>query len=147
MMTRGTRRQSPGTSALLAEAATKPPREDTLSKDGNVEAGAYNEGSDVDEAAASAVRRAYTASGTVDDPKATAAAVRRARMARAAVRMAKAHRIGNGARNKGSGDDKVGPVNEAAAMAERRTYVASAAANDNEAAASAARRARATMAA
>ncbi len=76
-----------------------------------------------------------------------AAAARHTRMARAAVRMAEAHRIGNGARNKGSGDDEVGPVNEAAAMAERRTYLASAAADNDKAAASSARRARATMAA
>ncbi len=43
---------------LLVEVATKPPQEDTLSEDGDVEAGAYNKGSDEDEAAASAARRA-----------------------------------------------------------------------------------------
>jgi hypothetical protein len=63
-------------------------------------------------------------------------------MARAAVRIPEAHRISNGARNEGSGNNKIGLVNEAAAMVERRTYVASAAVDDDEAAAFAARRAR-----
>ena len=68
-------------------------------------------------------------------------------MARAAVRMAEAHGISNGACNKGSGNNEVGPVDKAVAIAERHTYVASAAANDDKAEASATRRARAMMAA
>ena len=66
---------------LLAEAATKPPQEDTSSEDGDVEAGAHHEGSDEDEAAASAARRLYTASSTANYPKAAAFAVGRARTA------------------------------------------------------------------
>ena len=67
------REESPGyvfwIDRLLAEAATKPLQEDTSSEDGNVKPGAYNEGSVKDEAAASAARRSYTASGTADNPK------------------------------------------------------------------------------
>ena len=40
------------------------------SEDGDVEAGAYDEGSDGDDAAVSAARCAHAASGTADDPKA-----------------------------------------------------------------------------
>ena len=126
---------------LLAEVATKPLQEDTSSEDGYIEAEAYDEGSDGDKAAASAVRRGYTASGTADDPKATAFAARHARTARAAVRTAKAKGIGNGAHNEGSGN------NEAKASATRHAYAPSAASNADEAAASAARRPHAKMAA
>ncbi len=76
---------------LLAEAATRPPQEDTSSEDGDVEAGAYNEGSGKDEAAVSATRRSYTASGEADNPKAAAFTVGRARTARAVVSPTKAH--------------------------------------------------------
>jgi hypothetical protein len=89
------RGESPGyvfrINRLLAEAATKPPQEDTSSEDRDVEAGAYNEGSGEDEAAPSAARRLYTASGTADDPKAAAFAVRRARTAKAVTSTTKAH--------------------------------------------------------
>ncbi len=53
-----------------------------MSEDGDVEAGAYNEGSGEDEA---------TASGEADDPKAAAFAVGRARTARAVVSPTEAH--------------------------------------------------------
>ncbi len=68
--------------------------------------GACDEGSDGDEAAASAAKRAYAALGTTDNPKATAAAARRAHMARAAVRTAEAHGVGDGARNEGPGNNE-----------------------------------------
>jgi hypothetical protein len=98
------------------EAATKPPREDTSSEDSDVKAGAYDKGSNRDEAAASAVRRAYAASGTTDNPKATASAARCTGMARAAIHMAEAN---TGAYEEGSNGD------EAAASAARRAYAAS----------------------
>jgi hypothetical protein len=69
---------------LIAEAATKPLREDTSSEDGDVKAGAYDEGFDGDEVAASAVRRAHAASVPANNDKAAASAARRARAAIAA---------------------------------------------------------------
>ena len=77
---------------------------------------AYGEDSNEDKAAASAARHVYAASGTTNNPKATTFAARRACMARAAVRTAKANGINDGARNKGSGD------NEAKVSAIRRAY-------------------------
>ena len=114
---------------LLAEAETKPPREDTSSEDGDVKAGAYNEGSNKDKAVASAARRSYMASGTANNPKATVFAVRRARTARAAVSTTEAHDVG------ANGD-------EAAASNARRAYAASGTANNPKATASAGRCAR-----
>ncbi len=83
-------------------AATKPPREDTSSEDGDVQAGAYNEGSGEDEAAVSAARRSY---GAANNPKAVVSAIGRARTVRASI---------PGARYEGSGKD------EAEASAARR---------------------------
>ncbi len=77
-------------------------------------AGACDEGSDREEAAASAVKHAYAAFGTTDNPNAMAAAARHVRTARAAVRTAEAHGVGDGARNEGPGN------NEAKASAARR---------------------------
>ena len=72
---------------------------------------------------ASAARRSYAASGTTNNPKATASAARRARTARVAVRTTQAHNKGaDRACNEGSGD------NEAEASAARRAYAARAAA-------------------
>ncbi len=50
-----------------------------MSEDGDVKAGAYDEGSDRDKVAASAARRAYAASIAADNDKAAASAARRAR--------------------------------------------------------------------
>jgi hypothetical protein len=116
---------------LIAEAATKPPRKNTSSEDGDVKARAYDEGSDGDEAAASAARHAHAASVAAADNKAAASAARHARAAIAARRTAKANKIDEGAHNKGSIND------EAEASAVRRAYAASAASNDDKAAASA----------
>jgi hypothetical protein len=116
---------------LIAKAATKPPRENTSSEDGDVKAGAYDEGSDRDEAAASATRRAHAASVAANDDKAAASAARHARAAIGARRTAKADEIDEGAHNEGSINDK------AKASAVRRTYAASAASNDDKAVASA----------
>ena len=49
-----------------------------------IDAGAYDEGSNEDEAGASAVRRAYAASITANDNKAAASTARRARTANSA---------------------------------------------------------------
>ncbi len=62
------------------------------------------------------MRRAYAASGTANDPKATASAARRVRTARAAIRTAEANA---GAHNEGSNGD------EAAASAPRCAYATS----------------------
>ena len=66
------------------------------------------EGANGDEAAASAARRAYTTSGTTNNPKATASAARRALTARAAVRTAEAKSIParpRGAKHDGGASD------------------------------------------
>ncbi len=54
-------------------------------------AGAVDQGSDVDEAAASAAQRAYMASGLASDTKAATSAARCARTARGGMRTAEAH--------------------------------------------------------
>ncbi len=115
--------------------------------------GARNEGSGNNEARASAARRvdayapsaaasssarcAHAANGPTNDPKATAAAVRRVRTARAAIRTAEANGSDVRCRNEGSGDDEAevstawraypsAPSNldEAMAVAVRRTSLA-----------------------
>jgi hypothetical protein len=112
---------------LLAEAATKPPREDTLSEDGDVKARARHKDSDKDKAATSAARRSYTASGAADNPKAASVAVRRARTAKAVVPTTEAH-------NEGADGDLT-------------LLAVSGTTNDSEATAYAARRARTARAA
>ncbi len=87
-----------------------------------VEAGAYNEGSNGDEAGASAARRAYAASVAADDNKAAASTARRARAANSAPMHGRADEIDEGTHNEGSLD------NEAEASAARRAYAAHAAA-------------------
>ena len=128
-------------------------------------AGAYDDSSNGDGATASAVRCSYAASGTANNPKATAAATKHTRTARAAVRTAEAHGVGNGARNETTGNNEAkasaarrlyveaGAYNEgsngdeAAASAARRAYAASGTADDQRATATAARRARMARAA
>ncbi len=101
-------------------------------------AGACNEGSDGEEAAANAARRVYAASGFASDPKAATSAVRRACMARGGVRMVKAHA---GARDEGANG------NEVMASAVRRAYAASGGTDDPKAMTPAAKRARTAQAA
>ncbi len=79
-----------------------------------VKAGAYDEGSDGDEATASAARRAYAASVAADDDNAAASAARHARAAIAARCTAETDEINEGAHNEGSVND------EAEASAVRR---------------------------
>ncbi len=104
-----------------------------------VKARAYKEGSDRDEAAASAARHVYAASVAAADNKAAASAARRARAGIAALRMAKADEINDGAHNEGFLN------NEAEASVARHAYAARATSDDDEASASAARRAHAAI--
>jgi hypothetical protein len=102
--------------------------------------GTSDKGSDNNEAAESAARRAY-ASATSDKDEASAPAARRVRAASAARGTAKGGYIVDGTSDKGSDD------NEAEASAARRAYIASTASDDNEAVATAERHACAAMAA
>ena len=102
--------------------------------------GTSDEGSDDNEAAESAARRAY-ASAASDEDEASAPAARRVRAASAARGPAEGVYIVDGTSDEGSDD------NEAEASAARRAYVTSAASDDDKAVATAERHACAAMAA
>jgi hypothetical protein len=111
-----------------------------MAEGGYIINGTSDEGSDDNEAAESAARRAY-ASAASDEDEASAPATRRVRAASAARGTAEGGYIVDGTSDEGSDDD------EAEASAARRAYVASAASDDDKAVATAERHACAAMAA